>query len=70
MAKREQAALNEASFDLRLIGREMRKNRLDTKDYEAYLKKLPDSSGNAVEIEVYEELKESPTPPPDELTFT
>ncbi|HCF60085.1 MAG TPA: hypothetical protein DFS52_19085 [Myxococcales bacterium] len=38
-------------FDKRLVGRNLKKGLLDPKDYERYLKSLPDLAGNAANIE-------------------
>lgn len=58
-------------FDLRVIERRLAKGQTDPKEYEAYLKGLPDDEAKATWIEVYEEPPlEELTPHADELTFT
>lgn len=48
----------EPLYDTRLIERNLRKGRLDPKDYEAYLKKLPDDSNRCEYMEITEETLE------------
>ncbi len=48
-------------FDLRTLPRALRENRVNQKELDDYLKKLPDESKNAEEIKLGEE-KSSPKP--------
>ena len=58
-------------FDLRVVERRIAKGQLDPKEYDSYLKGLPDDEAHADFIDVYEEPPaEEPTPHVDELTFT
>jgi hypothetical protein len=62
---------DERQFDLRIVERRLAKGQLDPKEFESYLKNLPDEEPNADYIEVYEEPPaEELTPHIDELTFT
>ena len=54
--------VDEHQFDLRVVERRLAKGQLDPKEYDAFLKSLPDDEANGEWIEVYEE------PPADELT--
>jgi len=46
---------NERKFDLRTLSNGIRNNVIDEKEYEKYLKSLPDYAKNVDYIEVYEE---------------
>lgn len=62
---------DEKQYDLRVVERRLRHGQLDSKEYEAYLKALPDDEAKADWVEVYEEPPlEELTPHIDELTFT
>lgn len=62
---------NEKQFDLRTVERRIAKGEIDPKDYESYLKSLPDDEKNYELRQVYEEPPpEEATPFVDELTFT
>lgn len=45
-------------FDLRLVPRFLREGKLKQKDFEAYLKKLPDESENVEYINLEEPVEE------------
>ncbi|MFH0799702.1 MAG: hypothetical protein V2A66_05930 [Pseudomonadota bacterium] len=63
MTAKTQQETEALQYDLRVIEHRTRKGELDPKEYEAYLKKLPDDEANAEYIEVYEEISvEEPTP--------
>lgn len=47
--------LNLEQFDLRTLEHHLRSGALTKKEYESYLKKLPDSKSNAEFIEITEE---------------
>lgn len=47
--------LDEAVFDNRIVNRSISRGQLDPKEYEAFLKSLPDESKNAGTIKVFEE---------------
>jgi len=71
MTTREQKFPEERKFDLRMLERRLSKGELDAKEYEAFLKKLPNDETNAEYIDVCEETSEDePTPHADDLTFT
>lgn len=72
MAAKQERNSDIMKFDLRLVEREIREGKVDPKDYEAYLKKLPDDGQNAEYVEVFEEpVPEEATPHrADDLTFT
>jgi hypothetical protein len=71
MATKEEKAWDAMRFDVRLTERALRSGKLDPKDYEANLKKLPDDEARAEYIEVYEEPPaEEVAPSPEALTFT
>lgn len=58
-------------FDLRVVERRIAKGQLDTQDYEAFLKALPDEEPLAEYLEVYEEPPaEEATPLAEAPTFT
>lgn len=62
---------NEMKYDVRTIERRLRKGELDAKEYEAFLKHLPNDEARVTYIEVYEEAPaDEPTPHAEELTFT
>lgn len=42
-------------FDLRTLSRALREGKIERKEYEAYLKSLPDDGKNAAEVIVFEE---------------
>ena len=45
----------DAKFDVRMIKRSISRGTVDPKEYEEYLKNLPDESGNAEVQKVYSE---------------
>ena len=47
-------------FDYRLLEQRVRAGKVDKKDYQAFIKSLPDSESNADFIEVYEEEVQEP----------
>lgn len=57
------------NYDTRLIERSLRTGKLDPKEYEAFLKKLPDEEANAHYIETFEQDPTAATSP-ETLTFT
>ena len=59
-------------FDRRTLELYMRQGKIDKKEYENYLKSLPDEKDRVAYIDVYEEpLPEEPTPHVSEnLTFS
>jgi hypothetical protein len=61
----------EQIYDLRTLEQFLRSGKISQKDYDAYLKSLPDSESNADYIEVFEEPVSStdPTQPEGTLTF-
>ncbi len=64
-------AREEQTYDLRTLEHLIRKGTVDPKDYQAFLKTLPDSALQAEYIEVYEEPDptEETTLPESGLTF-
>ena len=48
----------ESKFDLRVIERRLREGTIEQKEYNDYLKKLPDDADNADYTEFYEEAEE------------
>jgi hypothetical protein len=61
---------NAGIFDVRLTERLIRLGKLDTKEHEAYLKRLPNDEERAEYIEVYEEPAAVPPSDAETLTFT
>ena len=62
---------DEKQYDLRVIERRLSRGQLDPKEYEAYLKSLPDDTAAVEYIEVFEEPPaEELTPCVEEPTFT
>ena len=63
---------DETLFDLRTLRLNLREGKLKSKDYESYLKSLPNSESNAEYIEVYEEevAHDEPTQPEGSLAFS
>lgn len=61
----------EQMYDLRTLEHLIRKGAVSPKDYQAYLKTLPNSESNAEYIEIKEEPASSsdPTMPEGKLTF-
>lgn len=57
-------------FDVRVVDQKIRRHQLDPKEYEAFLKSLPDDESRADYMEVYEEPKDEQTPMANALTFT
>ncbi len=58
-------------YDTRLLERNLRLGRLDTAEYEAFLKKLPDDEAKGEYMEFKDEsVQDPPTPTADQLTFT
>lgn len=64
-------AREEEIYDLRTLEQFIRKGSINPKDYQAYLKSLPNSESNAEYVETYEEpvSKTEPTQPESSLTF-
>lgn len=70
MAK-ENKMTDEMKFDLRVIERKIGKGEIDSKEYEAFLKKLPNDEAHAEYIDVFEETSgEERTPYFERPTFT
>jgi len=70
MARKEITEQSDFKYDKRLLDRYLRIGRVDKKDYEAYLKKLPDDESKGEYMEVFEEESDMPTPQANDLTFT
>ena len=71
MSTKETTDKAELRFDLRLVEYLTRVGKLDPKEYEAYLKRLPNDEERAEYVEVYEEHAVATKPADDEtLTFT
>jgi hypothetical protein len=74
MTAKQTRELEERKFDLRVIERHLREETIEKKEYEDFLKKLPDDASNADYTEAYEENpEEKPTPEasgPGGPTFT
>lgn len=68
--KKDQKISEALRFDMRLIERSIRNGMLDKKDYENFLKTLPDESSKSRYIEVYEEKIEDDSALAESLTFT
>ncbi|HPQ80799.1 MAG TPA: hypothetical protein PLZ86_03645 [bacterium] len=63
--------VDQQQFDLRVVEREIAKGLLDRREYDSYMKALPDDEPFADYIEVYEEPPaEEPTPLAEEPRFT
>lgn len=61
---------DEQKFDLRVIEQRLRTGEIDQKEYEEFLKKLPDDAKNVDYVEVFEEpTTEDSTDHIDEPTF-
>jgi hypothetical protein len=56
------AELDLKKLDKRLVQRYLRKGLLDTKEYDAYLKSLPDVADQAASVEAAFEPSEAPQP--------
>jgi hypothetical protein len=63
---------DETLFDLRILELNLREGKFKPKDYESYLKSLPNSESNAEYIEVFEEEtpSEENTMPEGQLAFS
>jgi hypothetical protein len=71
MAAKENKKTEEAKYDLRVIERHLREGLIEKKEYDDFLKRLPDDEANADYSEIYEEGKPtSKSPPPGGPTFT
>ena len=71
MSTKETKEREELHFDVRLIEYQKRVGKLDPKEYEAYLKHLPDDEERATYIEVFEEpATDEASSTPEALTFT
>jgi hypothetical protein len=70
MAPKETTTPLNPQTDVRLIERALRTGRLDRKEYEALLKRLPDDEGRGEYIEVYEEPAAESPEDAETLTFT
>ena len=74
MTAKQTREFDEGKFDLRVIERHLREGIIEKKEYEDFLKKLPDEASNADYTETYEESpEEKPTaepPGPGGPTFT
>ena len=70
MGKEEFAGQEELRYDTRLIDRYLREGKVGRKDFESYIKKLPDDGARSEEIEFYVEGEDAPTPHMNGLTFT
>lgn len=74
MTAKQTKEFDEGKFDLRTIERHLREGIVEKKEYEDFLKKLPDESSNADYTEVYEESPEekpaAEPPGPGGPTFT
>jgi hypothetical protein len=70
MTTKETKETQEREFDLRLIERKLRVGKLDPKEYEAYLKRLPNDEERGEYIEVYEEPSAEADAKAGKLTFT
>jgi len=64
-------AREEETYDLRTLEHNIREGAIDPKDYQAYLKTLPNSESNAEYVEIYEEPASTTetTQPESSLTF-
>ena len=62
---------DEQVYDLRTLEQVIREGAIDPKDYQSYLKTIPDCASNADYLEVYEEpeISEDTTVPEGGLTF-
>lgn|GEM_PF-1991987 len=74
MTAKQTRGLEERKFDLRTIERLLREGTIEKKEYEEFLKKLPDDESNADYTDVYEENPEekprAEPPGPGGPTFT
>jgi len=70
MARKELLESDAVKYDLRILDRELRDGKISRKDYDAYLKSLPDDESRAEYVEVFEEGSDIPTPVEGDLTFT
>lgn len=71
MTTKEQKAQDEMKYDVRMVEYRLRKGELDTKEYEAFLKHLPNEEANVDYVEILEDLPaDELTPHAEELTFT
>ena len=62
---------DDRQYDLRVVERRLTKGQLDQKEYEAFLKNLPDEAAGAEYLDVFEEPPaEELTPCVEEPTFT
>lgn len=63
---------DEMLFDLRILELNLREGKFKPKDYESYLKSLPNNESNAEYIEVFEEETSSTadTMPEGQLAFS
>ena len=64
-------AKEDQTYDLRTLEQFIRDGAVNSKDYQSYLKSLPNSESNADYVEVYEEPVSTtdPTQPESSLTF-
>lgn len=70
MDKEEFAGREELRYDIRLVERYLREGKVGRKDFESYIKKLPDDAARSEEIKVSLESEDGPTPHMEGLTFT
>jgi len=70
MARKELIESDAVKYDIRVLDRELREGKISHKDYEAYLKSLPDEESRGEYVEVFEEGSDVPTPAEGDLTFT
>jgi hypothetical protein len=70
MARKELMENESVKFDVRIADRLLREGKISRKDYEAYLKSLPDEESRGEYVEVFEEESDVPTPAAEDLTFT
>ena len=70
MGKEEFAVRENLRYDTRLVDRYLREGKVGRKDFESYIKSLPDDGARSEEIEIYIEGEDALTPHMDRLTFT